>query len=67
MAPSAVETVAGLTGLSTDISKLKLYPGGVEGIYKEPSPVSYEKDREEKGGDGFEGAKVSLQPRQRDT
>lgn len=59
MAPSATETVSKLT---TDISKLKLYPGGIEGVYKEISPVTYRKDLEEEGTDEHKAAKVSLYP-----
>ena len=57
MAPSAVETVANIV---TDPNKLKLYPGGVEGVYKESSPVIYRREDEEKGIEGFSGAKVCL-------
>ena len=57
MAPSATETV---TKLNTDFSKVKLYPGGVEGIYKEISPVVYHKDLEELGTDEHKAAKVSF-------
>lgn len=54
MAPSATETVSKLT---TDVFKLKLYPGGIEGVYKEISPVTYRKDLEEEGTDEHRAAK----------
>ncbi|RTE79843.1 hypothetical protein BHE90_005685 [Fusarium euwallaceae] len=54
MAPSATTTTANLV---TDTSKLKLYPGHVEGVYKELSPVVYKKDDELKGTDDFAAAK----------
>ena len=46
--------------ITTDVAKLKLYPGGVEGVYKEISPVTYRKDLEEQGTDEHKAAKVSL-------
>lgn len=55
MAPSAVETVE---GLAKDTKKLTLYPGHVEGAYKELAPHSYRREDEEKGVDGHAAAKV---------
>lgn len=54
MAPSAVETQAP----TVDAQKVKLYPGHVEGVYKELSPVAYRREAEEKGIDGHAAAKV---------
>lgn len=56
MAPSAVETA---TQLASETQKVKLYPGHVDGAYKELSPVTYQRDAEEKGIDGHAAAKVS--------
>lgn len=55
MAPSAVETV---TALANDAKKVTLYPGHVEGAYKELAPNSYRREDEEKGVDGHAAAKV---------
>lgn len=57
MAPSATTATASLV---TDASKLKLYPGHVEGVYKELSPVVYKKEDELKGTDEYAAAKVSF-------
>lgn len=57
MAPSATETVT--TQLVNEAAKLKLYPGGVEGAYKELATVSYQKDQELHGSEDFKAAKVS--------
>lgn len=57
MAPSATETVT--TNLVNEAAKLKLYPGAVEGAYKELSSVSYQKEQEEHGSEDFKAAKVS--------
>ncbi|KAK2682314.1 TauD/TfdA-like domain [Fusarium oxysporum f. sp. vasinfectum] len=54
MAPSAVETQAP----TADAQKVKLYPGHVEGVYKELSPVAYRREAEEKGIDGHAAAKT---------
>ena len=56
MAPSAVETT---TQSASETQKVKLYPGHVDGAYKELSPVTYQRDAEEKGIDGHAAAKVS--------
>lgn len=56
MAPSAVETT---TQLASELQKVKLYPGHVDGAYKELSPITYQREAEEKGVDGHAAAKVS--------
>lgn len=60
MAPSAVETTS-LVDRTNESPKLNL-TGGV-GAYKELAPVSYEKEAEEKGRDGFSAAKVKITKR----
>ena len=58
MAPSATETVKQLATDTAD--KLKLYPGGAAGVYKELAPVAYSKQNEEQGTDDYKAAKASL-------
>lgn len=59
MAPSAVETTTVVDAYQPTSTKVQL-TGGV-GPYKELAPVSYEKEAEEKGIDGFSAAKVLSQ------
>lgn len=60
MAPSATSPT--ITKLAAEASKVKLYPGHVEGVYKELSPTTYERDLEEKGTDEHSAAKVHYPP-----
>lgn len=55
MAPSATESY---TLAKQAEQKLRLY-AQANGDYKELSPVTFQKETEEKGADGFEAAKVS--------